>query len=296
LISGNIVNKENNMSVINMPLKGEEIKNIIDDNGNIDKNDDFKEVKKANNLNSNKSLLSKFCESLKEYFNLKENFNELFNFKSNNTIINNTDGIYYIKGLMSIGIAGSILGYTFLVFVNSPVKDFGFYPFYIFLTHLLYILPFTGLRYGPRFVFSCSGYIFTYKYLSFIEKQINYYYIKFILLQTYKYIYFILIILFGRYSLYYLRTPSAKGPAWEIFKRKILDKPESDFLLNLLTIKSLSISKDEKKEIGNLFDYFWMPINEIFFFIVGTSLISVGYKFKLRIDKIILFIINIIQL
>ena len=288
LVSRNIVKKEKNISIINMPLKGEAIKNIIDDNDNVDKNDGFKEVKEANNLNSNKSLLSRFCESLNEYFNLKENFDELFNFKSNNTIINNTEGIYYIKGLMGIEITLSILGYTFLVFVNSPIKYFGIYHFYIFIAHLLYILPFNGLRYAPRIVFSCSGYIFTYKYLSFIEKQTNYYYIKFILLQAYKYIYFILIILFGRYSFYHLLIPFAKGPAWQIFKKIILEKPESSFLLNLLTIKSLFISKDKKKEIGNLFDYFWMPINEIFFFIVGTSLISVGYKFKLRIDKIIL--------
>ena len=37
-----------------------------------------------------------------------------------------------------------------------------------------------------------------------------------------------------------------------------------------------------------------MPINEIFFFIVGTILISLGYKFKLRIDLIILALIVII--
>jgi hypothetical protein len=47
---------------------------------------------------------------------------------------------------------------------------------------------------------------------------------------------------------------------------------------------------------NNLLHYFWLPFNEIFFFIVGVILITIGYKKKYRIDKFILFLIPFIFL
>ena len=42
--------------------------------------------------------------------------------------------------------------------------------------------------------------------------------------------------------------------------------------------------------------YFYIPINEVFFFIIGTALISLGYRFKFRIDIIILVLILLVYL
>ena len=46
----------------------------------------------------------------------------------------------------------------------------------------------------------------------------------------------------------------------------------------------------------NLIIYYYMPINEIVFFILGTILISIGFKYKLRIDLFILILIIIIYI
>ncbi len=255
-------------------------------------NNSLSEEKEMDNLLKGKQV-PKWYKLLNEFFNLKDNLKELFNFESNNTNINNINGLNYIKGLLGISIILTILGHTFLIFINSPTKDFGINHFYNLIYSKLYIFVFIGLRYSPRIIFSCSGYILTYKYLSFIENQQKNFYFKFLLPQIYKYFYLILIILFGRFSLYYLFYMLNIGPSWEIFNNKILKKPESitDFFLNLFIIKSFYISKDERKEIGNLFDYFWMSFNEIIFFILGTSLISIGYKFKIRIDYLIIGLI-----
>jgi len=292
---GNILKKNKKQSTIDMPLKRDiSLTKSYDENKNniSSLNNSLTEEKEMDNLLKGKQV-PKWYKLLNEFFNLKDNLKELFNFESNNTNINNINGLNYIKGLMGISIIFTILGHTFLIFINLPTKDFGINHFYNFLNSILYIFLFIGLRYCPRIIFSCSGYILTYKYLSFIENQQKNFYFKFLLPQIYKYFYLILIILFGRFSLYYLFYMSNIGPSWAIFNNKILKNPESitDFFLNLFIIKSFYISKDERKEIGNLFDYFWMSFNEIIFFILGTSLISIGYKFKIRIDYLIIGLI-----
>ena len=284
-----VLKKNKKQSTIDMPLKRDYNEN---ENSISDINNSLSEEKEIDNLLNGKNV-PKWYKLLNEFFNLKDNLKELFNFESNNTNINNINGLNYIKGLMGFSIILTILGHTFLIFVNLPTKDFGINHFYNFIKNILYIFPFIGLRYSPRILFSCSGYILTYKYLSFIENQQKNFYFKFLLSQIYKYFYLILVILLGRFSIYYLFYMLNIGPSWEIFNNKILKKPESmtEFFLNLFMIKSFYISKDERKEIGNLFDYLWMSFNEIIFFILGTSLISIGYKFKFRIDYLIIGLI-----
>ena len=46
----------------------------------------------------------------------------------------------------------------------------------------------------------------------------------------------------------------------------------------------------------NLIFYYYIPINEVLFFILGTALISLGYKFKLRIDIVIFVLILLLYL
>ena len=59
------------------------------------------------------------------------------------------------------------------------------------------------------------------------------------------------------------------------------------FLFNLDDFNNDYIEKQ------NLIYNFYMPLNEIFFFLFGTILISFGYKYKLRLDYIIIGIILI---
>jgi hypothetical protein len=79
-----------------------------------------------------------------------------------------------------------------------------------------------------------------------------------------------------------------KTPTLELLKFK-LEKRNKNYFYNLFSFLFYNLNQEE------FFDYYgqseiqylYLPINEIFFFIFGTSLISIGYKFKLRIDIII---------
>ena len=281
-------------SIIDRPLKSE----IANDNDNDDEHIDERDIlneKFTNEENSTSKTrpMPKWFILLNQFFNLKNNYDELFDFNSQNI-----KGMNYILGLMGISIILTILGFTFLTLVNLPVKEFGLYHFYKIIYNFFYFFTFIGLRYSPRVIFSCSGYILIYKYLSFIERGENNYFLKFFLPQIYKYLYFLLTILFCRYSLYYFQFIADYGPTWEIFNRRILKNPADlfDFFLELSTIKSFYIKKYENREIGSLLDYFWLPINEFIFFIIGTILISIGYKFKIRIDYILILSIILLYI
>ena len=300
LFRGKYLKKKTKYSKIENPLKNgmnnqllleEEIKENKT-NPDIDEGEDEEEVKKEsiNNLN----IAPKWYRILNEFFNFRRNFDELFAFDFNNKNFNNMAGLNYISGIMGISMILTILGETFLVIMNLPMKQFKYSAFYGFIFNFLYFLPFIGLRYSPRILFSCSGYICVYKYLSFIERGEKNYFFKFFFPQTYKYIYFILIILFLRYSLFYLqKTILNPGISWEIFNRKILKHPDNlkDFIKELLMIKIYNTEEKFENKIGTLFSYLWMPINEFTFFFLSTSLVSIGHKFKLKIDYLIIILI-----
>ncbi len=192
------------------------------------------------NKNNEKKIINypKWYKILKLFFNLKANIKELFSHDSNeiNKINVNNKGITYIKGIIGISIIFTILGQLYLVFLNLPMKEFGFYQFHELISNISYIFIIIGLRYSPRVIFSCSGYTLTFKYLSFIDRESGYYLIKFFFCQFYKYIILLLFILFLRYSLYEIICfRSEISPMWEIFNNQELIKTNKDyeFWLNL---------------------------------------------------------------
>ena len=228
---------------------------------------------------------------LNYFFNLRENIKELFNFKSNLTNINNMNGLNYIKGLIGISMILIVFGHTYFILFNLPLKKYGQWNFYNIIHSIIYVIPMSGLRYSPRIILSCSGFTFTYKYLSYLDKKSNNYFLKFLFQQSHKY--FILIMIFlGKplpYILHYIFIGNI--PIREL-ENYFLKKPEKleDFLLNFISFKlndNFNIEKSNRNS-QDLFDYFWLPFNEVLFFIIGLILISVGYKFKFRIDLIII--------
>ena len=302
LFRNKYLKKKTKYSKIDMPLNSSTTNNhkrIHDGETSEDSIELSDEHIKINDSNKILNAVPKWYRVINEFFNFKDNFNELLNFDSDKKIINNMSGLNYILGIMGISIMLLILGHTFLSFMNYPLKDFGYNSFLELIFSPFYILPFIGLRYSPRVIFSCSGYICIYKYLSFLEKGEKYYFLKFFFPQAYKYIYFILIICFGRFSLYHLQKDLTDvGPSWEIFNEQLLKHPKSTtkFILDLFIIKSFKLQTDFKRKIGTLFNYFWMPVNEFVFFFFGVSLISIGYNFKLRIDYIIIALIILLYL
>ena len=274
-------------------LKNKEIKEYItpknkkDDDDDSDDDDDEDEDEKDKKEKNNKKIdLPRWIKIYNKCFNFSQNFKELFNFKLNSTNINNDSGLSYIRGLKGSSLFLLILGLTFLTFMNSLSKIFSKTLFFEFLDNkLFYSLFFIGLRYSPRIIFSCSGYTLAYKYLCYINRSFNRQSIfKFIFYQSHKYLMLITCFLYERYSLY--EFFDIDTPVWKYLYLNILKKPDgARFLLSFLTLSSVfAIDVGSSRYQQTLIDYFWLPYNEVFFFIIGITIISIGYNYKLRID------------
>ena len=281
LISGNVIaNKQKKINEVNEIEKNPKMKN----NELIEVNS--KKIKK-------KIIYPRWYQYLNECFDLKENLKELFNFSSINTNYNNFKGMTYIKGTIGIFIILTVFGQTFIALINLPTKNYGIWDYFLMMRNFFYLILYIGYRYSPRILFSCSGYSLIYKYLCYLEQEQRLYFLKFVFLQFYKYIYLTLSIIFIRYLLYnvvFLITNS-KRPLWEVFKHFITN--EGNFIRRFFTFL---VYFEEKENLlrQNLIFYFYIPINEVLFFIIGTGLISLGYKFKLRIDIIIFILILLV--
>jgi len=243
---------------------------------------------------SNKKELPKYQKLLNEYFDFIKNGSELFNFNLNNTNFNNVNGITYIKGLMGLSIILTIFGLTFTILINIPMKEYGSWHFHKSIKSIFFFFVFIGYRYSPRILFSCSGYTLVYKYLCYIEQEQSLYFLKFVFLQSYKYILLYLVIILFRYTVYEIVYffHQLKRPAWVLFEHYL--KNEKNFLLRAFTLlfNFEGADKGYDKTRQNLIYNFYIPINEIFFFIVGTILISFSYKYRLRLDFIIICTIS----
>ena len=256
-----------------------------------------KEIKKRDF--SYKKIYPNWFRYLNEYFNLAKSGSELFNFTLNQTNFNDFNGITYIKGILGISMIINIFGLTFLIVANLLTKIFGSYQFYYSIYDPFYIFAFIGLRYCPRIIFSCSGYTLVYKFLNFIEHETNFYFFKFLFLQSYKFILLILAAIYLRFCLYYIDTIflNINNPTSQTFNEELIQHNKGYFF-NLISFLFYNI-KDENEIFANetaFISYLYIPINEIILFIFGLSIISLGYKFKLRFDIIIIFSILLIYL
>ena len=268
------------------------INEIDDQNKNlkIKKND----LVEANIKTKKKKIIfPKWYKYLNEFFNIINNGKELFNFSFNNTNYNNIKGMTYIKGIIGIFSILTVIGQTFIALLNLPTKNYGIWDYYLMMSSPFYFILYIGYRYCPRILFSCSGYSLIYKYLCYIEQEQELYFLKFMFLQSYKYILLIFIIIIIKYPFYYIvfLTRQDKRPTWEIFKY-FMDT-EDNFIRRFFTFLIYLVEKVSSMK-QNLIFYFYIPINEVLFFIFGTGLISLGYKFKLRIDIIIFVLVLLI--
>jgi len=237
-----------------------------------------------------KTNLSKCHIILKKCFNFYNNGRELFNFNLNNTNFNNINGITYIKGLIGLSIIINIFGITFTNLMNANMKDFGIWHFYK-TNHSFFLVFFViGYRFSSRILFSCSGYTLVYKYLCFLEQEKGLYFLKFVFLQSYKYLFLYISLFFFRYSvvriIYLFRREHR--PIWRLFEHFLEHESFLSTAFYFLFDYSNFNTKERKQ---NLIYSFYMPINEIFFFLIGTIIISIGYKCKLRIDIFIIITI-----
>ena len=131
------------------------------------KQSDLSSSKIRENETSRKNLFN-FIAS----FNLFENTDEVFN-SDLITRINNDNGLAYSKGLRGISMMITIFGYCFVKLVQFPMKIYEennyfktvsslFFPFYTF-----------GARIAPKVLFSVSGFVFIFKFISFLDEEVE---------------------------------------------------------------------------------------------------------------------------
>jgi hypothetical protein len=243
-------------------------------------------IKNSNNNDKKCCSIQRWIKKLNKCFSFKENFGELFNYSSNSTEVNNYSGLIEIRGLNAISILLTIIGLTFIVLFNSPLKLTGISQMKLLLENPLYTLIFIGLRFSPRIIFSCSGYTLVYKYLCAIEKNISFF--KFILYQSHKLFIFFILKLFYQYTLNHIvveiiQTDSL--PIWVYFQRSIMGnekifgkeeenkygefpetEQEEESHSFFRTLFSIVIGETPSRLEQNIIDYFWIVINEIIFF------------------------------
>ena len=279
--------------------KNEIINKLISEKDNNNRITNYKKtiIDISSVIRKKKFVAPKWYKSLKHFFDFKDNSDELFNFNMDKTEYNNITGLTYIKGIQAISMILYVFGQTFLILCNYPAKDFSIYFFYSLITNEFYGIIFIALRYSPRVLFSCSGYSLVFKYLCFIDQGYNLYFLKFFLLQSYKYILLVFIAVYIRYSIYYIDMIlfNRRRPMLELYRYNMRNSDEN-YIENFFTFLLNYYGNIEFKNRQNIIQYFYIPLNEIFFFIVGTILISLGTKYKLRIDFIIIFIFLVIYL
>jgi len=263
-----------------------QIQQLIDSQDILDKNH------KKDKLISKGYQFSKFYNYLQVFFNISKNVKELFNFTLNVTNFNNLNGITYIRGILGIAMILYILGQIVLVLFNFPSKSISQSNIYNTINNPFYALLFFSLRYAPRIILSCSGYILVYKFLCYIEQEQKKYFIKFLFLQSYRFILLIIVLLFMRFCLYYIDSiiSQRRRPMMEIYHHNINEHDEY-FFERLITFLLFSGGNNEFRKRQNLIQYFYLPLNEMFLFIFGTAMISFGYLFKFRIDFMIIILI-----
>ena len=263
-----------------------QLQQLIDSQDILDKNH------KKDKLISKGYQFSKFYNYLHVFFNISKNVKELFNFTLNVTNFNNLNGITYIRGILGIAMILYILGQIVLVLFNFPSKSISQSNIYNTINNPFYALLFFSLRYAPRIILSCSGYILVYKFLCYIEQEQKKYFIKFLFLQSYRFILLIIVLLFMRFCLYYIDSiiSQRRRPMMEIYHYNINEHDEY-FFERLITFLLFSGGNNEFRKRQNLIQYFYLPLNEMFLFIFGTAMISFGYLFKFRIDFMIIILI-----
>ena len=120
-------------------------------------------------------------------------------------------------------------------------------------------------------------------------------------LQFHKYILYILILFFVIYSLdWIVLIFHEPGVMWKFFIQSVINPAkDSKYLIpSLIGYRSYFIPYIAP-ENGNILNYFFLVFQEIFYFLITTIIIFIGYKKNLRIDiffKIIFFILIVFRI
>ena len=119
------------------------------------------------------NVLKKTFLRIKKAFSIAENTDELFNTRKLNSKINNETGLTYIKGLRVIAMMFFLLGTVFVMIIQSPSYITSEASLDSLMKSAWFSFILFGIRYAPRILLSCSGFSLTYKFMCFLDDQVD---------------------------------------------------------------------------------------------------------------------------
>ena len=123
------------------------------------------------------------------------------------------------------------------------------------------------------------------------------YYFLFLASQIHKYILYLLILFIILYSIYdFALIFIDLGPMWTFFKKNMIDSSLNikDIFLSVICFQGYFINNSLNKD--SILNYFYLVYQEVFYFIISTLIIFLGYKYHLRIDRFIICTIGLLWL
>ena len=297
-------------------------------------------------LNSN---IDKINEIINLLYNFDKNYESLMEYNKQNGIVNDS-GLTYINGIKGISMIFWLFGNVFIAIYNSPLIEPDINNFYYDLKNFFYFIFYFGIKYAPKLLICCSGFTLFYKFVCFLDEQIELekeiikqkeekktkneksinnsindnnsnksnksgsisfnfnslvslkYLGVFFGYQLHKYILYIIMMAFFLFSFYEaISFFHGYGPVWDFFNQKMI-KPSYQIgkIITLLFGYQFSLIPYFRNDKYNILNYFNIVYQEIFYFIISTIFLFIGYKKNLRIDlymgifMIILFLSRIL--
>ena len=122
--------------------------------------------------------------------------------------------------------------------------------------------------------------------------------LRFYLSQIHKYIIFVLVVLTLRYSIIPMDQLLNKtsGPMWNYYKEKIVSAEGMSLAQTFTLIRQLAMRTDDFDQREIFVNYLWMISAEMMFFLVGSLIIFIGYKFKYRFNYFFSFFASLVFL
>ena len=111
---------------------------------------------------------------LKECFNLKQNFLEIFgNPQDNEYIVTNDTGLSFIKGMRGINMIMILITTTFFYIFHLPTKIYNSKSFQDILTGYSFIAIYYGHKFGIKILYGISGFELIYKMINYLDQCIE---------------------------------------------------------------------------------------------------------------------------
>lgn len=123
---------------------------------------------KLNQSDLSKKNLFNFVSS----FNIVENTDEVFTYDLT-TRINNDNGLAYSKGLSGIGIIIAIFGISYVKLSQMPMIIYYDDQYFNSINKIFFPFFSFGARVAPKLLFSISGFVCVFKFLSFLDENVE---------------------------------------------------------------------------------------------------------------------------